>query len=54
MLELHQEQRYVLDIAKTLGIEAILVEHPKATSTCEEKAQLLGWDLSRNCQSSLF
>lgn len=41
MFELHQEQKYVTDIAKMRGIDARLVHHSRATDTCAEKLGLL-------------
>lgn len=44
---LHKEQAYIQEHAKRLGIPYYLVKHDTPTTTCEEKAQLLGWGPER-------
>ncbi len=41
------EQRYVFELAQILGISVRLVSHRRTTSTCQEKASLLGWPFER-------
>jgi prolyl-tRNA editing enzyme YbaK/EbsC (Cys-tRNA(Pro) deacylase) len=38
---------YVSALAKEFGISPIIIQHPRATSTCYEKAELLGWQPQR-------
>ena len=54
MIQLHPEQQYVDDIAKRLGIEYSIRKHDKATVTCTEKAELLGWNVERVVKALYF
>jgi len=47
MLALHAEQQYIDTLSRQLGIPYSLKEHDRATSTCHEKAELLGWPAER-------
>lgn len=38
---------YVPTLAKEFGIQPTIIQHPRATSTCYEKAELLGWQAQR-------
>jgi len=44
---LQTEQQYVLDYIERTGVEIKAVQHEKATTTCFEKADLLGWSPER-------
>ncbi|MET3498326.1 hypothetical protein [Variovorax boronicumulans] len=44
---LHPEQGYVTAACRALGIGISAWRHPQATSTCVEKADLLGWPQHR-------
>jgi hypothetical protein len=54
MTSLHPELQYITDIGQRLGIESKLVVHSISTITCAEKAQLLGWDVSRVVKALYF
>jgi hypothetical protein len=41
---MHDEQGYVFELAKQLGIDVRNGLPPIATDTCDEKAELLGWE----------
>jgi prolyl-tRNA editing enzyme YbaK/EbsC (Cys-tRNA(Pro) deacylase) len=41
---LQQEQNYILDYSKEFGKEIQAVKHDQITSTCFEKASILGWN----------
>jgi prolyl-tRNA editing enzyme YbaK/EbsC (Cys-tRNA(Pro) deacylase) len=47
MIALHEEQRYIDELSRKLGFSYCLREHESATSTCHEKASLLGWPVDR-------
>lgn len=51
---LHPEQRYVTDIARERGIDLKLLRHQRETTTCAEKAELLGWPVSRVVKALYF
>ena len=51
---LHPEQHYVGEACRVLGIEAVACRHAAATSTCAEKAQLLGWPPHRIVKALYF
>ena len=51
---LHPEQHYVAEACRVLGIEAVACRHAAATSTCAEKAQLLGWPPHRIVKALYF
>lgn len=51
---LHGGQHYLIEGAAALGHVAHLRWHPIATSTCSEKAQLLGWPLERVVKALYF
>lgn len=44
---LNAGQFYVAELSEKLGIEIKAVEHKEATSTCFEKAGILGWEPKR-------
>lgn len=44
---LQTEQKYVLDYVERTGAKIKVVKHPRATTTCFEKADLLGWKPER-------
>lgn len=54
MHKLHAEQRYVKEIALGKGIEACLQYHSSETKTCQEKADLLGWEPERVIKTIYF
>ena len=49
-----KEQLYVFEIAQRLGIPLRLVSHRIATSTCQEKACLLGWPVEHVVKALYF
>jgi prolyl-tRNA editing enzyme YbaK/EbsC (Cys-tRNA(Pro) deacylase) len=51
---LHPGQDYVFDLADALGIETKIVKHDKATKTCYEKAEILGWSPDRVVKAVYF
>ena len=58
---LHEEQGYVLEIAKELGIELEILRHERPTISCEEKLELLrensqfkNWTLDRIVKALYF
>jgi hypothetical protein len=53
-MPLHQEQVYVTDIARAKGIPLSVERHAYATSTCKEKAELLGWAQERVVKALYF
>lgn len=54
MIKLHPELQYVKDIGQRLSIDSKIVVHDRATITCAEKAQLLGWDVGRVVKALYF
>jgi prolyl-tRNA editing enzyme YbaK/EbsC (Cys-tRNA(Pro) deacylase) len=53
-LALHPEQHYVWKQAAELGIPARLCYHAQKTTTCDEKAELLGWAPDRVIKTVYF
>jgi len=51
---LHPSQQYVLDASVALGVDVIACRHSKATSTCAEKARILGWPANRVVKALYF
>ena len=60
---LHEEQKYVFEIARELGVELSLVHHKRPTISCEEKLELLkeenleefsDWTIDRIVKSLYF
>ena len=43
----HLGQQYIKHLSKELSIETKLVSHQRATNTCYQKAELLGWQPNR-------
>ena len=54
--KLSPEQRYIFSVAEHLGIAPLptLQHHGVATTTCAEKAALLGWDVGRTVKALYF
>jgi hypothetical protein len=52
--EFHHEQRYFFEVSAALKVPHRVVRHDRATSTCGEKAALLGWDVERMVKAVFF
>jgi hypothetical protein len=51
---LNAKQYYVVELSKKLGIEIKSVKHKEVTSTCFEKAGILGWEPERIIKAIFF
>lgn len=51
---LDKEQQYLFTIAEKLRIPLTVIQHNTPTSTCQEKAAILGWALERMIKTIFF